>query len=74
MEESRGMFIGRSRRVRSAVLVICALILFLAGVLLLFAPASARGQLRRGSGGFPLRPAGGIMGAQSREPVSLAGD
>ncbi len=65
--------IARRERIRSALLVVCALILFVAGLLLLFAPASAHEQSRRGVQSFPVGPDRWIMGAQSREPVSLRG-
>lgn len=54
-------------------MVLGALILFLAGLLLLLAPANAQDQSRRDVQSSPAAPHGWIMGAQSHEPVSLPG-
>jgi len=74
MEKSVSTFVAQRGRIRSALLVFGALLLFVAGLLLLFAPAKAE------DGQSWLRPAdfsgganGGIMGAQSHQPGSLAG-
>lgn len=64
----------RGKRIRSALLVFCAVVLFLAGLLLLFAPGpgqSEQSQLRRVH--FRSGENGRIMGWQSRVPTSLAG-
>ena len=66
--------VARGRRVRSALLVFCAVVLFLAGLLLLLAPAPAQGEGSR----VPLVPSpcggdGWIMGAQSYQASFLAG-
>ena len=65
---------ARSGRIRSALLVFGALLLFVAGLLLLFAPAHAEGdQSRFCPAHFPWGANGWIMGAQSHQPCSLAG-
>ena len=42
MDEINSIFVARSRRIRSALMLAGALVLFLAGLLLLLAPASRR--------------------------------
>jgi len=102
MGDSTVTLMPRRGRVRSVLLVICALMLFLAGLFLLFAPALAQPDSRSGRndglprivvsqtseqnplakaghpglllfGSSPVGPDRWIMGAQSREPVSLPG-
>lgn len=73
MEDSAGTLMARKGRLRSVLLVICALVLFLAGLFLLFAPAVAQPDSRPGIGSSPVGQDRWIMGAQSREPVSLPG-
>ena len=64
----------RSRRIQSVLLVCGALMLFLFGLLLLFAPAPARGELSKvKQDHFPSREGRWIMGSQSRKPIFLAG-
>lgn len=70
MEDSIGSFVARARRIRSALMVFAALILFLAGVLLLLAPASAQDEDSHLS--FPSPSNGWIMGAHSHEPGFFA--
>ena len=73
MEDSISTFVARGRRIRSALLVIGALLLFVAGLLLLLAPAGAQDQSGHGTHHFPDEANGWIMGSQSHEPVSVAG-
>jgi hypothetical protein len=55
-------------------MVLCALVLFLAGLLLLFAPGPARGEdSGRRPADFPSGGNGWIMSAQSLQPDSFAG-
>jgi hypothetical protein len=69
MEDSTRSFITLSRRIRSALMVFCALVLFLAGLLLLFAPASAQDSRSRiRTPDFPDAANRWIMGAHSHEP------
>jgi len=63
----------RSRRIRNTLLVFGALLLFVAGLLLLLAPARAQDQSGTGAHHFPDGGNGWIMGSQSHEPVCLAG-
>ncbi len=65
--------LAQGGRVKSVLLVVCAVMLFIAGLLLLFAPAAAQDQSRRGQQGSPLGADRWIMSAQSSEPVSLPG-
>ena len=71
--QEEGSSLARGGRVKSVVLVVCALMLFLAGLLLLLAPAAALDHSRSGQPGSPLGADGWIMSAQSSEPVSLPG-
>ena len=69
MEDSTSTSVALSKRTRSALMVFCALVLFLAGLLLLFAPPSAkdsRSQIRTPD--FPDAVNRWIMGAHSHEP------
>ncbi len=58
---------------RSALLVFCALLLFLAGLLLLFAPVSAQEKSGIDMHPFPCGENGGIMGAQILQGKYFAG-
>lgn len=59
-------------RIRRVLMVFCALALFLAGLVLLFAPG--RDQVSRGAPDyFPGTGDGWIMGAKSYQANSLAG-
>ena len=69
MLEDAYRFVAGTRRVKSVLLVVCALILFVAGLLLLLAPAAAQDQSRRGQHGSPFGADRWIMSAQSSEPV-----
>ena len=74
MQDHTRTFIARSARIRSALLVFCALMLFLAGVLLLLAPASAQNdESRLQTVPFPCAGNGWIIGAQSHEPGFVGG-
>lgn len=72
--EATSQVVGTHReRIRSVLMVVGALVLFVAGLLLLFAPASAQEESRlqrvhSHSGGD-----GRIMGAQSLQASLLAG-
>ncbi len=72
MDDGTSTFIARSRRVRGALMVFCAMVLFLAGLLLLLAPAVTKDSHFRiltidfASGGN-----GWIMSAHSDEPGPL---
>ena len=70
MQEEGGSFVAQGGRMKSVLLVLCALVLFIAGLLLLFAPAAAQDQSRRGPLGSPVGADRWIMSAQSSEPVS----
>jgi uncharacterized protein YjeT (DUF2065 family) len=74
MDETNSIFVERSRRIRNALTIAGALVLFLAGLLLLLAPVSARHHESRTQPlHFPDCAIGWIMGAQSHEPGFLAG-
>lgn len=74
MENISNISIDRKRRIRSALMVICAVTLFVAGLLLLFAPAHARRDHSRCEPEHFLNGVHGwIMSAQSHEPESPAG-
>ncbi len=72
--ENSNTYLAQGRRGRSALMVFCAVVLFLAGLLLLLAPGpihsepSCRRQMH-----FPRGVNGRIMSAQFTEPASLAG-
>jgi hypothetical protein len=73
MDSTVGMAM-QGGRIRSVLMVLCALALFLAGLLLLFAPASAQGDDSRFSPApFPGGANGWIMGAHSPQSESVAG-
>ena len=73
MEKGSGRSMVDPVRVRRTLLVIGAVLLFVAGLLLLFAAARAQDQSGPGAHHFPEDADGWIMGSQSHEPVSLAG-
>jgi hypothetical protein len=73
MEDSISRFVACSRRIRGALLLFCALLLFVAGLLLLFAPVPAQNQSGPGAHHFHDDANGWIMGSQSHERVSVAG-
>jgi hypothetical protein len=78
MEASTSTHTARNQRIRNALLVICALVLFLAGLLLLFAPGPGRNpgqdeQSQLTQRHFPSAGNGRIMGSQTRKSISLAG-
>jgi hypothetical protein len=74
MDEITSMLAAHSRRIRRALMLAGALVLFLAGLLLLLAPASAQdGKSRIDPLHFHGGANGWIMGAQSHEPGFLAG-
>jgi len=60
------------RPIRSVIMIVCALVLFVAGLFLLFAPAH-RQVSRCGPDHFPGADNGWIMGAQSFQANFLAG-
>ena len=64
----------RGGRIRNGLMVLCALVLFLAGLLLLFAPASAQdGESRCQPAPFPGGGNGWIMVGQLPQPDFPAG-
>lgn len=73
MEEGGAKLVAPVRRVKSVLLVVCALMLFIAGLLLLLAPPAAQDQSRCEQQGSPADADRWIMSAQSSEPVSLPG-
>jgi len=69
MEGSTHNFVKRGGRIRNGLMVFCALVLFLAGLLLLLAPASAQdGESRCHPVHFPRGGNGWIMVGQSHQP------
>lgn len=74
MEDSTDRSETLCGRIRSILMVFCAVVLFLAGLLLLFAPGPALGEgSRRQPVDFPGSGNGWIMSAQSLQPISSAG-
>ena len=73
MGHSISTYVARSRRIRNALLLIGALMFFVAGLFLLLAPTHGKDQSGPGVHHFPEDADGWIMGSQSREPVSLVG-
>jgi len=74
MEDSTHSHVTQGGRIRKGLMVFCALVLFLAGLLLLLAPASAQdGESICQPAHFLGGANGWIMGAQSHQPGSAAG-
>jgi hypothetical protein len=63
----------RAQRIRSALLILSALLLFVFGLLLLIAPAPVHDQHSMLLQHFPGAENGWIIGSQSRKSISLAG-
>jgi len=69
MGGSTHKFVTQPGRIRDGLMVFCALVLFVAGLLLLFAPASAQdGESRCHPVHFPRGGNGWIMVGQSHQP------
>jgi len=74
MDECTSKFAAHRGRIRRALMFVGATVLFLAGLLLLLAPASAQdSECRTQSLHFHGGANGWIIGAQSHEPTFLAG-
>ena len=74
MGDSISIWVAGTGRIPSIVMLAGALMLFVAGLLLLRAPASAQGtESRTRPPHFPGSRKGWIIGAQSHEPGFLAG-
>jgi len=74
MEDTLTKCRTRAQRIRSGLLVLSALLLFVFGILLLFAPAPAQeSQSSVRPGHFPCHAKRWIMGSHSGKVISLAG-
>ncbi len=76
MDDAIRHWVESGRRIKSALMVLCALMLFLAGFWLLFAPAPGRQpekESRLRAFHFPCGADGWIMGSQSHHSEFMGG-